>query len=185
MQNSELAAAARRQNIRYATAQVEENRRQRRLCWQAEAKLLWEQWHTDPLFLLGIGLYWGEGHKSARCPRLRLSNSDLRLLRVWLAWCQRFLLGVPLRYELNLHANCDANAARRYWEEYLGIKIIYTWVAVSAASKHKRNTLPNGTLNIRVGRGSLEWYTKMMIWLELAQDLPFTPASAIRVPSES
>jgi hypothetical protein len=179
MQYSELAAAARRQNIRYATAQVEENRRQRRLAWKAEAKLLWEQWHSDPLFLLGIGLYWGEGHKSSRCPRLRLCNADVHLLRIWLAWCQRFLTGVPLVFALNLHANCDADAARRFWEEHLGIQVTSRWVAVSAASRRRRNTLPNGTLNIQVGRGSLEWYTKMMIWLELAQDLPFTAATGL------
>lgn len=136
MQNSELATAARRQNIRYATAQVEENRRQRRLSWQAEARLLWEQWHSDPLFLLGIGLYWGEGHKSSRCPRLRLCNADVHLLRIWLAWCQRFLPGVPLVFAVNLHANCDADAARRFWEEHLSIKVTSRWVAVSAASRH-------------------------------------------------
>jgi hypothetical protein len=179
MPSSELALAQRRQSVHLARAQVEENRRRRRQCWQAEARLFWEQWRSDPLFLLGIGLYWGEGRKTPRDPSLRISNSDKRLLRVWLAWCQRFMPGVPLRYELNLHANCDASAARRYWEEHLGIKITYTWVAVSMASKRKRNTLPNGTLNIRVGRGSLEWYTKMMVWLELAQDLPFTAATGV------
>jgi hypothetical protein len=173
MSSSELALAQRRLSVQRARAQVEENRRQRRLRWQAEAKLLWEKWHTDPLFLLGIGLYWGEGYKSPLCPRLQLSNTDVHLLRVWIAWCQRFLPRVPLQSSLNLHPNCDADAARRFWEEQLDIKIGYVWVAASTASKRRRNTLPNGTLNIRVGRGSLEWYTKMMIWLELAHDLPF------------
>jgi hypothetical protein len=185
MQNSELATAARRQNIRYARAQVEENRRERRQRWQAEARLLWEQWHTDPLFLLGIGLYWGEGHKSPRISRLQLSNSDIRLLRVWLAWCQRFLPRVSLYNGLNLHPNCNAEAARRFWEVQLGIKIDYVWVSASSATKRIRNTLPYGTLNIRVGRGSLEWYTKMMVWLELAHDLPFSAATGVRIPSGS
>ena len=80
---------------------------------------------------------------------------------------------------LNLHPNCDAEAARLFWEEQLDIKIGYVWVAASTASKRKRNTLPNGTLNIRVGRGSLEWYTKMMVWLELAQTLPFMAATGV------
>ena len=185
MPSSDLALATRRQNVRYARAQVEENRRQRRQRWQAEARLLWEQWHTDSLFILGIGLYWGEGHKSPRQQRLRISNSDFRLIRVWIGWCERYMPGVSLRYELNLHANCDAGAARRFWEEQLGIKITYTWVAVSAASKRRRNTLPNGTLNIRVGRGSLEWYTKMMVWLELAYELPFMSATGVQICSQS
>lgn len=176
MQISELALAQRRLSVQRARAQVEENRRQRRLCWRAEARLLWEQWRTDPLFLLGIGLYWGEGDKSSGESRLRISNADVHLLRVWLAWCQRFLPGIPLRTALNLHPNCDVEAARRFWEEQLNIKIGYVWIAASSASKRRRNALPNGTLNIRVGRGSLEWYTKMMVWLELVQDLSSTTA---------
>lgn len=178
MPSSELALAQRRLSVQRARAQVEENRRQRRLCWQAEARLLWEQWRTDPLFLLGIGLYWGEGHKSPREPRLRLSNSDLHLLRVWVAWCRRFLPEVPFTNGLNLHPNCDAEAARRFWEEQLNIQVAYVWITVSGASKRRRNTLPHGTLNIQVGRGSKEWYTKIMVWLELAQDLPFTATSS-------
>lgn len=102
----------------------------------------------------------------------------MHLLRVWLAWCQRFLPGVPLYNGVNIHTNCDVEAARRFWEEQLRIKIAYVWGAASKASKRKRNTLPHGTLNIRIGRGSLEWYTKMMIWLELAQDLPFMATSS-------
>jgi len=39
------------------------------------------------------------------------------------------------------------------------------------ASKRTRNTLPYGTLKVRVGRGSVEWFTKLMVWLELAQQM--------------
>lgn len=70
MPSSELALAQRRLSVQRARAQVEENRRQRRLRWKAEALVLWEQWRTDPLFLLGIGLYWGEGSKSLEVPIL-------------------------------------------------------------------------------------------------------------------
>jgi hypothetical protein len=97
------------------------------------------------------------------------------------------LPGVPLKYEINLHPNCDADAARHFWEEHLNIKVTSTWAAISAASRRRRNTLPNGTLNIQVCRGSLEWYTKMMVWLELAHDLPFVSATGVRIstgPSE-
>ena len=167
----------------FARSKLEEIRQKRKEDWHDEARLLWEKWRTDPLFLLGIGLYWGEGSKSSKCPSLRLSNSDVTLQRIWLDWCRRFLPGVPLASALNLHPNCDPEAARRFWEEQLDIKIGYVWVSVSSASKRSRNTLPNGTLNIRVGRGSLEWYTKMMVWLELAQDLPFTAATRAEIPS--
>ncbi len=104
-------------------------------------------------------------------PCFALSNSDLNLLRVWLRWCRRFMPNVPLKYYLCIHDSCDVGAARRFWKEQLGVEIHYTSVAVSAASKRKRNSLPHGTVQVRAGRGGVEWLTKMLVWLELAQQL--------------
>jgi hypothetical protein len=123
------------------------------------------------LFLLGIGLYWGEGTKHSKEPTLALSNSDASMLRVWLRWCRRFMPGVPLTCYLHLHDNCDLDAARQYWKAQLGVDVDWWGTAVSRASTRTRNTLPFGTLNVRVGRGSVEWHTKMLVWLELAQEL--------------
>jgi hypothetical protein len=150
---------------------IMENRKNRREQWRIEARALWERWCEDPFFVFGVALYWGEGAKYLKSPRLALSNSDASLLQVWLRWCQRFLPGVPLSYQLHIHDNCDIDAALRFWERELGIRVHIVSKAVSSASKRKRNTLPYGTLKIVVGRGSVEWYTKMMVWLELAKDL--------------
>src|SRR5262249_53135007 len=70
---------------------IMENRERRRQMWRAEAASLWEQWKADPLFVLGVALYWGEGTKSRRDPRFALTNSDADLLSVWMRWCRRFL----------------------------------------------------------------------------------------------
>jgi hypothetical protein len=86
MPSSDLVLAQRRQAASRGRAQIEANRKRRRERWQAEAKALWEQWHCDPFFILGVALYWGEGTKSAKpcCSRLALTNSDVNMLRVWL-----------------------------------------------------------------------------------------------------
>ena len=150
---------------------IMENRQRRCEQWQAEARVLWGRWRGDPLFLLGVGLYWGEGQKCRRSASLALSNADPQLLQVWLRWYQRFLPGVPLYSVLHIHDGGDVRAARLFWERQLGIVVNAVAVAVSSASKRKRRTLPNGTLKVRVGRGGLEWYTKMLVWLDLAQQL--------------
>jgi hypothetical protein len=148
-------------------------RQQRREKWAAEAVVLWERWRSDPLFLFGVALYWGEGDKVCRGGqrRLALSNSHPGLLRVWLRWCHRFLPAVPLRSDLNVHEGCDVEAARQFWKRELGLEVNSVTVAVSSASKRRRNCLPHGTLKVRVGLGSCEWHTKMLVWLELAQRL--------------
>jgi hypothetical protein len=171
MNFSQLGLEQCRKNAARGRAKIMENRQKRRERWRAEARVLWEQWRCDSFFLLGIGLYWGEGRKTLRMPVLSLSNSDVKLLRVWLRWCQRFLPDVPLYCFLGIHDSCDVEAARDFWRSELGIEVKAVCVAVSSASKRKRNTLPHGTLTIRVGRGGVEWFTKMLVWLELAQDL--------------
>ncbi len=157
-------------------------RRQRREQWAREAIPLWERWRHDPFFLLGVGLYWGEGDKPRRPGELTLglSNSDPGLLRVWLRWCRRFLPGVPLRSDLQLHDGCDVAAARQFWEDELEVEVRSVTVAVSSASKRRRNTLPHGTLRVRVGRGSAEWMTKMLVWLDLVQQFDGSNSLAAR-----
>jgi hypothetical protein len=171
MQSSDLALAQRQEAAARGRAQIAENRKRRRERWRAEARALWEQWHQDPLFILGVALYWGEGTKRSKEPVLALSNSDVSMLQVWLRWCRRFIPGVPLVYYLHLHDNCDVDTALQYLKAQLGIEVTWWGIAVSSASKRTRNTLPYGTLNVRVGRGTVEWHTKMLVWLELARDL--------------
>src|ERR1043165_9071220 len=147
------------------------NRAQRREQWRMEARSLWEQWRHHPFFLLGVAVYWGEGTKSRVDPRLALTNSDVGLLRVWIRWCQRFLPNVPLTFSLIVHDTCSLEIARAFWKSELDVDATTVTVAVSAASKRKRRSLPHGTLKIRVGRGSREWVTKMLVRLELASQL--------------
>ncbi len=171
MQSNLLLLAQRREAAARGRAKIVENRKRRRQRWQTEARAFWRQWREDPLFILGVALYWGEGRKSGTTYRLEISNSDVNLLQVWLRWCRRFMPGVALSCALSIHDGSDVAAALQFWKERLGIDVRFVSVAVSSASKRKRSTLPNGTLQVRVARGSLEWYTKMRVWLELAQDL--------------
>ena len=76
MQSSYLALEQRRRAAALGRARITENRKRRRERWRDEAIVLWEQWREDPLFICGVALYWGEGGKRGRDPRLALSNTD-------------------------------------------------------------------------------------------------------------
>ena len=132
---------------------------------------LWERWRQDPLFVLGVGLYWGEGEKTTVNRCLALSNADVPLLRTWLRWCSRFVPEVRLNVLLQIHDDGNVEEARAFWRRELNIELTWVSVAVSRASKRRRRNLPYGTVKVSLGRGSLEWYTKMMVWLELAREL--------------
>jgi hypothetical protein len=171
MPSSPLALAQRQAAASRGRARIMENRRRRNERWRIEALSLWEKWRHDPLFMLGIGLHWGEGEKTSAGKRLALSNADVNLLHTWLAWCDRFVPGVRLNYWLCIHDTCDLEAARSFWRRELNVELTWVSLAVSRSSKRRRRTLPHGTVKVSLGRGSLEWYTKMMVWLELAQGM--------------
>ena len=135
-----------------------------------EAEQVWARHLHEPLFNLGIGLYWGEGNKTGRT--LALVNSDPFLLRVWIQWCRQYTK-CPMRFRIAAHADVKRRSAMQFWRTSLKIKgsITYYVNEHSKASKkihmHTR-PMPHGTLTATVGRGSAEWHRKMMRFIELA-----------------
>jgi hypothetical protein len=149
--------------------QIAANRARYKEQWRSEAREAWPRLRQDPAFMLGLGLYWGEGTKSARSPRLALTNSDPGLLRAWLAWCRHVMPDVPLDYSLIIHDDAAVAAAQAFWTRELGVNVRVISIAVSRASRRRGRQLPHGTLKVRAGRGGIEWLTKMLVWLDLAR----------------
>jgi transcriptional regulator with XRE-family HTH domain len=77
------------------------------------------------LFLIGVALYWAEGAKDKpwrRNGRVKFINSDVSVLRVFLAWLDG--LGVEeadRRYSLNIHETACVAEHERWWAEQLGL----------------------------------------------------------------
>jgi hypothetical protein len=77
------------------------------------------------LFFMGLALYWAEGSKDKpwkRHGRVRLTNSDVDLIRIYLAWLE--LLGIArgeLSFSLSIHESHDVRANERWWQDQLGL----------------------------------------------------------------
>jgi len=114
--------------------------------------------------MLGLGLYWGEGAKTTKS--LRLCNNDPKLIKMWLAWCARYLPTVGQRGQVYAHTDVDAKAARRYWARVTRI-VISVNVVILKSRKDRTSTRVSlhGTLHVRAGVGSTEWFVKTMHWI--------------------
>jgi len=146
-----------------------EERRER---WREEASKFWNTHNTNPLFMLGIGIYWGEGGKSEKGPRLSVANCDPALLRTWIAWCKAFIgKKASLRYRAAIYPDLKPSDVARYWEENIGAKNVACDVAKpSAQSKGicaTKRPLKYGTMTVTLGKGSSEWFRKMIEFLKL------------------
>jgi transposase-like protein len=77
------------------------------------------------LLLIGAALYWAEGSKDKPWRRngaVVLINSDVSVLRVYLAWLA--LLGVArsaLDFRLSIHESADVSTQERWWRDALGL----------------------------------------------------------------
>lgn len=131
----------------------------------------------DPVFMLGLGLYWGEGTKHSPCTTA-FANSDVGPVKQFIVWVRRFFepdfdnIGVCIH-----HYNSEADEAiKGYWSTMLGIpladfnKSVFT---VSRASKRKKsNTLPYGTAHVFL-RGKGNWVVRTKIEKALTTALSY------------
>src|SRR3989338_3266665 len=73
------------------------------------------------LWLIGTALYWAEGSKQrvgvTTSQRVVFSNTDPRMLRVFLLWLIRCCHVAPeaIAFEIYLHETADATAAKQWW----------------------------------------------------------------------
>ncbi len=76
----------------------------------------------DPLFLYGLGIYWGEGDKKDR-NRVAVTNTDPNMLRI-VAKFYRNCLKIEedkLRVALFLYGDIDVDTAIKFWSDLLSI----------------------------------------------------------------
>lgn len=104
------------------------------------------------LKILGTALYWAEGYNASRNVFL-FSNSNHEMIKIMI----KFLLQIcqvpkdKIKGRLNIHPHLNIKKAEKYWAHISGIprkNFNKPLLAVSKASKQKRDSLPLGTFNI-------------------------------------
>lgn len=104
------------------------------------------------LKILGTALYWAEGYNASRSVFL-FSNSNPKMIKVMMKFL-REICRVPkekIKGRINIHPHLNIKKAKKFWLGITGISkknLNKPLLAVSKASKQKRDTLPLGTFNI-------------------------------------
>jgi transposase-like protein len=106
----------------------------------------------NTLKVVGSALYWAEGCKSVS-NMVNFSNSDPKMIILMM----RFFRDVcnvseeKFRGAVNIHPHLDMKKAVKFWSDISSIPVKQfhkTQVAISKASKQKKDTLPVGTFRI-------------------------------------
>jgi len=122
---------------------------------------------------LFVGIYMGEGDKTAMPYRVAVANSDPSIIRL----CLRVFrdLGVPEdRFRLYLQVHCIEyrEEAIRFWSEACGLPVdrFRVYILCSSTSKHiSPKRIPHGVLKLTVHDVRLA--ARISGWLEAAREL--------------
>ena len=120
------------------------------------------------LFLLGLGLYWGEGDKKST---VRFFNSDPQSIRLMMRWFREILHISESDFMMYLNLNEDHKCRTKeiigYWSKVTGISVKQfrkpSLVRVAQKKKYENELQYKGTLCIGIARSRyllyqiLEW----------------------------
>ncbi len=128
------------------------------------------------IFMLGIGLYLGEGSKSFE--EIRVVNSDPVIIKLAISWLKKFCNLNTNHFKLAIHAYPDNNIkeAIYFWSQTTEIPIQQFNKTIIDARKNKslfkKRKLPYGTAHLYVKNGGTltpgikSLHRKIMGWIE-------------------
>lgn len=144
-----------------------ESKLEKEFRWTREAEDFYNQYKNEPLFMLGLGLYWGEGFKTGN--QFGLSNSDVFLIKVWKKWTEQYLPNYYFRYAIYAHSDVVVSDAFTFWRKELSLsddeKIYYVICNPKSSKNVTKRRLPYGTLKVQMRIGSTEWQYKILYCL--------------------
>jgi len=124
------------------------------------------EFQKDPLWCIGVALYWGEGGKTQQTARL--ANSDPGIIKIMMRFFERYSGVSKDKYRGHVHtfSHKSAEQAVQYWSKISGIPVkqfFKTYQKQSSASLKKRETLPYGTLQIYILETT--FFFRLMGWI--------------------
>lgn len=138
---------------------------------ESEAKRDLARHLSDPLFVSGVSLYWGEGDKRTR-HQVRVSNTDPALIRSFLKFLRRFGEVPDERVWVSLIAYPDIPIldCEGYWQRELGLDGSHFQKTVVIQGRGKERKSAYGICVLGVSSTVLK--VKMLTWIaELPKNL--------------
>lgn len=152
--------------LRRITRLNNENKRRQYIIDEAKKQI--PKLSDKDLWLIGSLLYWAEGRKKT-VNTVTFSNSDPEMIKFMMTFFRK-VCNVPenkFRGHIHIHPHLDHKKAEAYWSDLTQIppnQFFKTYRKMNKASKHKRDSLPLGTLDVYICSGEL--FLKIKGWVE-------------------
>lgn len=132
-----------------------------------EAKINFKVYARDPLFPIGIALYWAEGGK--RSNQFYFVNSDSEMISLMARWIQKYIEPDKSRWQVRLytHRPFAHENQEQYWAILLGIEVENMKKTVYKPSGKLVKKRPNYLGCIRIDTGGKRALLKAKFWQKL------------------
>lgn len=133
----------------------------------AEAGRIFSNLKSDPLFLIGIALYWAEGSK--RDTQFNFVNSDPDMIDFMFKWMLKYL-GIQrdeIRVRLFIHKIPGYEDAISFWSKRLYLEPYKFSKTIYKKTAHTIKKNPNYRGCVRLGISKIYYLRLMMAWQKL------------------
>lgn len=154
-----------------ASAVLHTNRLKREELWLKEARKDFMLHKNEPLFHVGVSLYWAEGAK--RSNQFLFVNTDKEMINIMLGWLEMYTKysRTDCGYRLFIHKLYAHEDCIGYWVEELHVPRTTFKLSVFKETRQTTKIRPQykGCLRIEVPR-SRELLCKMKFWRDMLVD---------------
>ena len=122
---------------------------------------------NNRLFITGLMLYWGEGDSSPTSPHVRLSNTDPRMIKIFLNFTYN-ICNVPknqVRINLIIYPDISQKECEKFWSDYLNVPLKQFYKTQLIKGRHPTKRLGKGICMVRIGSMNLK--RKFITWINL------------------
>jgi len=130
--------------------------------WKRKYNKIYDEYEppfSEPFFMLGLGIYMGEGSKYSRCV-VGLANSDKKILLIFKKWIEKYFAEKNFKWRgyVATHSGKDIIGIKLWWSKKMKIPLQNfnkTNVTVNKISQRKKNILKFGTFHLRAGGNNI------------------------------
>lgn len=137
--------------------------RQKILISQSEHEFLKRRW--DPLFLVGVALYWSQGVKTASS--VQFVSSDPEMVKTFVMWLEKFENAprINLAYRLFIHTPYYPGECENFWSKHLNISLSCFKKTIYKQTSHpiKPKSDYKGALKVIIPKSTV-LLLKMRVW---------------------
>jgi hypothetical protein len=121
----------------------------------------------NPLFVAGINIYWGEGDSKLKNGILRMSNTDPRMINIFVSFLKN-IIKVPdenIKIGLILYPDLSESKCKNFWKNITKIPIQKFYKTQFIKGKHPTKKLSYGICMIIIS--SRNYKEKVIKWIDL------------------